>query len=852
MANFTIHELYESMRGDVTPLDYRNKDRDDWTAWDWLCALKDVLKGDAAGSRADIIYQMKADLQALFNARNELPGLTEAQMMVKYGTTMRELLLHLTDEPIQADFPSLSENELELINDATSRLDPDSEETSRAGLRQDRFSRFRKNVSDYTVRLIHERRALEAQNNPNNQDRIVALAARMYVAGNLARGLQNRAGRGFPEIFNEEEIGRLADSMLASDENFRNAVMNTVINNDFPDFGLQPAGQPQSDQVLRQVGQHLLQESNHIQELAPNNLMLQDPGADPLSPEKTALRLALLKDVKAKLDATGTGHDWRHWFSRPANSPEYEAVRTEVNRQISRLEAGLPVGEADRQRMMQALNTYTAGKEAPGSGFGKTRQNNMLRLYAEYSNEEERPAVMHRYNRVRGTQDIHDRDHINLERAPYRILPQNLPGTALAQYNRALADLQTQYNRTLASGRPMNEAEQFALQQTVMRLAALREIMAKSRTGAATLIREEDILAAQARIEQDPHNPVPGAIAPAARDTRTFNELLSLFSQEAQNEEANVSHLAGNYYRDPARYEDPLAGKIRTLSYPTIGQLYQNTRERLAALELPAQGAMSEQQADEYRRLTRQLFTYKQVMAARGSQYHLSTSRQQEFLRVMTGASRIDEALGRAAADAEKARRYRDVLLDDAVPVPVLNDRTDRYANGYIWEAAAEAQDFFNQIQVPENDPALTEQDKQQLRDQFVRLAALNNLANRRVRNGRFPERIFQSERLFSTEDVEAAMEDVRQNQPAFMQAIEAGLNTAGSVRRLASSLASHRYLRGLEGIRADIAALSAVPYNNAAEQPDTARLRRSTGRRNGTREALRRISGRGADDTGR
>ena len=818
MANFTIHELYESMRGDVTPLDYRNKDREDWTAWDWLCAMKDVLKGDAAGARADIIYQIKEDLTALFNARNELPGLTEAQMMSKYGARMREMFLRLTDEPIQAVEPSFSAEELELINDATSRMDPDTAETIEAGLRQDRFVRFRNDVADYTVRLIQERRGLEAQNNPNNQDRIVALAARMYVAGNLARGLQNRAGRGFPEIFNEEEIGRLADSMLASDETFRNAVMNTVINNDFPDFGLQPAGQPQSNEVLRQVGQHLVQEANHIQQLAPDNLMRQDPGAGVLTPVSAANRLALLKDVKAKLDATGTGHDWRHWFSRPANSPEYEAVRAEVNRQISRLEAGLPVGEADRQRMMQALNTYTAGKEAPSSGFGKTRQNNMLRLYAEYSSEEERPTVMHRYNRVRGTQDIHDRDHIDLERAPYRVLPQDLPGTALAQYNRALADLQTQYDRAQASGRPMNEREQFALQQTVMRLAALREIMAKNRTGAATPVREEDILAAQTRIEQDPHNPVPGVIAPAARDTRTFNELLTLFSQEAQNGEANVSRLAGSYFRDPARYEDPLAGKIRTLSYPTIGQLYRNAREHMAALELPEQGPMSEQQADEYRRLARQLFTYKQVLAARGSQYHLGTSRQQEFLRVMTGAGRINEAADRAAADAEKARRFRNVLLDDTVTVPVLKERTDRYANGYIWEAAAEAQDFFDQMQVPENDPALTEQDKQRLRDQFVRVAALNNLANRRVRYERFPERIFQSERLFSTEDVEAAMEDVRQNQPAFMQAIEAGLNTAGSVKRLASSLASQRYSRGLEGIRADITALNAIPYNNAAE----------------------------------
>ena len=42
MPDFTIHELYTSTQQANTSLyDYRNKQRENWTVWDWICALGD-------------------------------------------------------------------------------------------------------------------------------------------------------------------------------------------------------------------------------------------------------------------------------------------------------------------------------------------------------------------------------------------------------------------------------------------------------------------------------------------------------------------------------------------------------------------------------------------------------------------------------------------------------------------------------------------------------------------------------------------------------------------------------------------------------------------------------------------
>ena len=820
MPNFKIHDLYTSMAAAASAQDYLQKqDRNDWTAWDWLCALKDGLTGDAAGARYETHDRIKEELQALVNVKNELPGLTEAQMMARFGSRVRALFNQLYYETTFEDPSVFTEDERELVEGASDEAVLDNEADVLAAEQNARFARFRRDAADYLVRLLQARREEEqhpALGQEEHQALLMSLTAKMYVANNLARNLTNRARRGYPEIFRAEEVDCLAESMLANDENFQTAIRTEVIMHDIPDLGLAAAGQPQTAEALRNAGNYITDRSQAIEELAQTpNQLTHDSGSNRLSPEDASIRLGFLKDVKKELDATGTGYDWRHWFSRPNNSPEYEAVRNEIQRQIDRLEAGLPIAENDRQQMMQVLNAYTRGKEDPNTGFGKTRQHNMLRLYAEYANDQERPAIMYRYNRARDTQDPNNAEHIDLAKEPYRFIHQHQPQTAAAQYNHALSRLQAQFNSTLAAGRPMNEAEQVELRQNVLRLAALREIMTTTRSGEVTSLSEAEILAAMSRIENDPHHPIAGAIAAAGRDVSVFGELTQIYGDE----QTENYHLASRYFRDPENYKDPVAGKLQRLSYPTAAQLYRHATSQLAAPQLPQQGGLSQRQIDEMSRLSRKVIALKRIMDRRSPQYHVSTSEQMAAERFVTENTRLGAALDRLNMDAARMNEFRSQILSPTVSSAVLADSADRFANGYIEEAVSEAQDFFRRIQVPAEDPQLNEEDKAVMRDRLVRIAALNNLQNPRIRSARFPEKVFLSDRQFSTEDIEEAMEDVRANEPDFMNAIEQQLGTAGSVKRLASSLASRRYTIALEGIRADTAAFNAAAYNNDEER---------------------------------
>ena len=301
MPNLTIHELYAAMSGNVTSQDYRNKDRDAWSAWDWICALKDALTGDAPGARYDFIAQMKEELQAIQGARRELPGMTEEQMLARYGRRLRVLTDAVYQELNDTDEPKLTEDELDLMQAFSDELELDDEEDVREAEQNVRFARFREASADYIAELIEQRLAEEAQQNPN-QERLMDLTSKIYVANDLRSKLEERAGGNWPEVFSPAETDRLAQKMLAEDNDFRSAVMTDVIQHPLSDVDLQPAlpeqllGQEQAENYLNRM-------ARDIKDLAPNNYMLLDAGDNVVTGSNAPVRLALLKDVKKELDA---------------------------------------------------------------------------------------------------------------------------------------------------------------------------------------------------------------------------------------------------------------------------------------------------------------------------------------------------------------------------------------------------------------------------------------------------------------------------------------------------------------------------------------------------------------------
>ncbi len=154
MADFTIHALYQSMSGDVTPLDYTRKERHEWTPWDWICALRDGITGDAAGSRFRIIDRVK----------EELPGMTEEQMMARHGRRLLNIVSGLFSASTEiGDEPILTDDELDLVNAAIDDVDSDSEDEVRVAEQQLRFERFRLDASHYTADEVSIRVILSVQ-----------------------------------------------------------------------------------------------------------------------------------------------------------------------------------------------------------------------------------------------------------------------------------------------------------------------------------------------------------------------------------------------------------------------------------------------------------------------------------------------------------------------------------------------------------------------------------------------------------------------------------------------------------------------------------------------------------------
>ncbi len=72
MPNFTIHELFTTMNAAGSARDFRGKDQNDWTTWDWICALQSGVTGTQAGAQEERVAAMRSllfELVALKTAR---------------------------------------------------------------------------------------------------------------------------------------------------------------------------------------------------------------------------------------------------------------------------------------------------------------------------------------------------------------------------------------------------------------------------------------------------------------------------------------------------------------------------------------------------------------------------------------------------------------------------------------------------------------------------------------------------------------------------------------------------------------------------------------------------------------
>ena len=787
MPHFTIHDLYTSMSGNAGPLDYRNKgSREDWTAWDWLCALKDGLTGVQAGNNRSRFDKLKADLYELFMAKGLISNMTEADMMTRYGRKLRSLGVDL-GEAMNAMQDSFSEGEWTLINDARPVFsETDSLDAIEQAENHDLAERFQQAANRYCEQLFAERRRIE-RTEPDSEERrrkLMDLTSQIYVADYMAKNAEQRIPLGFPRVFSAEDVRILSGNML-KDTVYRAAVRTEVVNHPVP----VNEGDELNPQDL--IGTM----TANIENAAPDTMVTYDPGTPVLQPADAAVRLALLRDVKRQLDATGTGYTWFFYSKRDQNSPQYEDVRREIQRQIDRIESGLPVGPRDDQAMIQVLNAYTAGREKPFYNFAVTRQNNMLRLYSEYTM---RPAgvpdagyptkqsIEQRYNTARGKEDPLAEGHIRLE--DHSFDAEMLTNSAVSRYQAAVTDLRLQLQLHEMQQRPFTAQEQMEVRQTILRLTALQDIMTRDRAGKNAAVTEAMLAARMAEIERGNHYFVDKVVNAALRDNHTLREIVETY------EHADLAALSTRYFEDRAHFTDPLQAQLDPLTYPMVAQRLVSSENELQSLQLPEAGALSAAQQQSLERLGRDIITLRILRSqpGKGAAMHVSLDALRKESDSILGPTRFHEALARCGQDTALAIQFKAALLDHTLSPADLVERIDRFANGPIDRMRSEALDEFRQMRVPADNPQLTDEQKALLRDKLVRMAALENLKYARAQ--RFPDREFLSDELYTSEEIAAAEEDVRQNQPAFLQSIEPHLSTAQSAKDFAEKLASSRY----------------------------------------------------------
>ena len=790
MPAFTIHDLYASMGGAASPQDYRNKERNTWTVYDWLNAVTAGVTGEGASPaerrKIDSIKRVIGNIAAY---KAMLPGLTEQQMAADYGRRFRDLHRQIAE---LAALPAgaLRDEDRELLSGIVQAMpEPDSEQVIAEAETAVAVARYKADAQAYIERQIRERYREEAKAGKGDFAVREKLASRCYVANFLSEHAAELIPNGYPRRFTPEYIETVSNQLLEDD------IYKFRIDFELNHHPLPPLPQPgQEAQYRAQIRQNLNDLDQGVNQAAIAGGSLEhDLGGRALDPSRVQQRLAVLRDVKKALDATGTGYKVFYFNRRDENSTEYERVRREVDRQLKRLEAGLPLGPADDRAMLERLDDYTHDREKePFYGYAKIRQNNVLKLYSEYTRfpaphepNEDPPYpsaafVQQRFNQGRGVADNPDSaDYVNLASRKYAFDVNDRPGDARTKYRETLAALERQQAQA-AAGRALSDSQRLVMEQNIRRLYALHTQMVTDRAGLFAPYDE----AALRRIMADQQNApaVLAAVNAANRSSASFGELLGTFRA---TDHAAASRL---YFDDPAHFEDPLRAEIQQISYPTVQQHLTAALTELHTMQMPGPGVpLSPEQADRLMDLSLRIIALKPLAAApEGAGRHLSEGDLAKAIDDATGYSYARDAALNCRRDGQLANEYR-ASLNAASSLPDLLDRADRFALGHVGtmmdEAVRAVTDLPDGMQL--DDAAATE-------EALVTIAAIANLRDNA--EGYLPGRNFLSRNMFTHAELDAAKAAVRGNQ-AFMNAIGHPANST-DLKRTVNSMASLRYAR--------------------------------------------------------
>ena len=812
MPNFTIHELHTAMSGAVTTQDYRGKaDRSTWSVWDWVCALNDSIGGVYTDNEG--VKRMKQILHTIVTAHGHVPPFTEEELMERYGRQFNQLVDDLNEIPALNEELFTAEQRALMDRAYVSIEDTDDIEDIEAAEKAGILRRMRADAEAYERQLLGQLREVQGQANPDRAH-LRDLTSQLYVAYYINTHAEEWITRSGSEVFRGEDCKAISDRMMREPAYFQ--AIEAEFINPVPPAADNAAGINYQEQIFVNQMTNRIQAENG----APDNMLMHNPGNATLPRDRMPARLALLRDIKKELDSTGNGYTW-YSKTRNGNSTQYEALRAEVQRHIDLLESGLTIGTADDNRMIRALNEYSNGREKPGYKFAQKRQTNVLRLYSEYIRH---PApgihaagyptlqsVMLRYNRQRGLVPG-NRDYVDLNNPPYSNDALDFPGCGQKMMQALVKDMQKDLKqRDLEGGRPLDARQQLDLRRNFLRLAAMHNLMVRNRAGGYTTLDEDMIRAEIGRINNDANAPVHGMITAAIRNPEIMRSALDYFDFD------DSDSLSRAYFRDPVHFEDPMNEKLRTLSFPTVQERLEQAERELNNNLFPQQGALSPEQQAQFGRLAADIYALRHLMEDenRGPNAQLNDDDFAQVVNAYRQDADLDILINRAGESAYYANAYRAVLMDNNYTLATVEDRTDRLVNGLLDDMRREAAEELRAL--PDGEAIPDEDAKEAMRDNLVRIAALNNLAH--DRDARFPEQEFRSSDLYKSSEIEAAENDVRENQTAFMHAIEPYLTDSTGVKQAFEDMTTTRYDRMLAENEASMNTLADAIRTGNSEQ---------------------------------
>lgn len=494
-------------------------------------------------------------------------------------------------------------------------------------------------------------------------------------------------------------------------------------------------------------------------------------------------RLALLRRVQARLEATGTGRTW-YGARRSANSPAYDALCREVARQIRRLEAGQPTTQLDRELMLSALDGYTRGRESGrGTGYGRDRQECALLLYREYTvaktlrpdggveeNVDDFRPVAERFNAARWFSR--------------RIDPERdcVIGEVETSCAKLFARAQENAN-TLLQGltEPPTDTAWADFERAYLRAAALRRLAVVTRLGGNRSIPSAEQIEQEANRLFAPAGAYREALALAKSSPELRGELM-----DAMFTNVNLDALSAQHFSNTP---DPITEQLGMIRNVRVRE-----RQRILMQELGA--AARGERTDETRRaavmqgVLRLVELRRMAAGGQGADARLTDEALDDAVRANATAALSAAAAG-CADDPERAAEAL-ALFERSLSLPQLTNAIERLQYDTTRaqrERGTQRLDELLDGAWGEEAPAAAEQ-------ALLTVAALNNLA---ARNGTS----FRP----SPAEVQDEMQRLRENG-LFITPLRDHLRSSNDVRA---------FLRGMAAQRAE----AELDYLRRTENPD-------------------------------